>query len=533
MNEIDRGFEGVLQACSRDTDPIFFDCPPHFFPNEDGSYTIYEIKNGILTKETCDIPDDPPTMNFKRVVEIEDRVISGSFDESMRSQLYYFNDHIAQLAANYFSTIVLHIKLVFGINEEAINNDSDKNSVSEDDDKNIFVLLNGSTVITLEYQVNAHVSRPEITSLVEKVMSSNKNSSIQESVSNQNKDQNPIVIENRKVKKRNKAYYASDSLSVIDSEYESNEEEEEDKSKKEDGCHSEYSAQDFIGQYNPDSQIIAAIDYEINREIDHTYCITNAVDCGPPKYHINRIVVALYNLHLKFPNFGDSELYYQLKLRFPHPNEKVPCCVQCYHIYMASDRVCRACKKSAALTFELPPQPFQPLVATELNKRGKMPINSTTIQKNDPHSFFLNIVQSPYKDPVFLIPEPQKTGAGKKKNSSIKVKKRSSYSNSRCSTSYSSNKRESTPSWVTRLAGDDPDAASNFSRRGTRTLCMSSLMKYRAANMNDLPYYLTPVGYSESLAPNKYYRPPFDIAKLDPKRKRKLHVLPKKTEDDD
>lgn len=279
----------------------------------------------------------------------------------------------------------------------------------------------------------------------------------------------------------------------------------------------------------PYSQIKNAIEYELNREIDYSNCITNSPECGTPKYKIKRIVVAMYNLHSLFPNYGDSELYDQLKLKATHLNEKVPCCVQCYHLYMAAERVCRACRQPYQLTFDLCPKPFQPLVATELNKRGKMPLNSTVQTKNEPHSFVLNIVNSPYKDPAFLIPEPKGVSAKNRKSSTTNIRQRNSYSCSRCSSSYSSTKRDSTPHWVSRLAGDESDTSSSYlnSRSGMRNLYTSSISKYRAANSNDLPYYLTPIGYSEALAPDNYYMPPFDIAKIDPKRKRRLHIQKK------
>lgn len=524
MNEVDRGFKGILLACSCDPDPIFFDCPPRCFQNSDMSYTIYEIKNGYLKTEKTYIPIDPPSINNEKYVEIEDRVVSGSFDESMTSQLLYINDHISQLVANYFNTIVVRLKLIFGINEDVINknNNADEGSINEEeeDENSIFVLLDGSTVITLESQTNTQIARPEIRTLVEKVLQSN-NSNIQET----NQETAQIIIDKNKKSKKHlhkKSYYASDSLSFT--EKENSEEDQTD-----DYMHNEQSVSESVHYCNPDSQIIYAIDYELNRQIDYTHCITNSPQCGPIKYQIKRIVVALYNLHSLFPNYGDSELYYQIKLKAPHLTEKVPCCVQCYHLYLAAERVCRACKQSYPLTFDLPPQPFQPLVATELNKRGKMPLNSTTLQKNEPHSFILNIINSPYKDPAFIIPEPKGIVSGKRKNSAINARNRNSYSSSRCSTSYSSTKRESTPSWVSRLAGDDSDASSFLnSRSGMRNLYNSSISKYRAANANDLPYYLTPIGYSETLAPDNYYRPPFDIAKIDPKRKRKLHVQKKK-----
>lgn len=527
MNEVDRGFEGILLACSRDPDPIFFDCPPRCFPNSDGTYTIYEIKNGVFKTDKCVVPIEPPSITNEKIVEIEDRVISGSIDESMTSQILYISDHIAQLTANYFKTIVVHIKLIFGINENETNSNSETDSTNEEDVNNPFVILDGSTVVTLKSQTNAQISRPEISSLVAKVMSSNKNSNNQEVAPEQTKI---IIDENRKNKKHihKRSYYASDSLSVTEKD-----ESEEDIDEKE-KTQNEQSDYDSVRYFNPDSQILYAIDNELNREIDYSSCITNSPQCGPPKYQIKRIVVALYNLHSLFPHYGDSELYYQIKLKAPHLTEKVPCCVQCYHLYLAAERVCRACKQSYPLTFDLQPKPFQPLVATELKKRGKMPLNSTTLQKNEPHSFILNIINSPYKEPAFLIPEPQKIANGKKKNSTMNMRKRTSYSSySRCSSSYSTNKRESTPSWVSRLTGDDSDSSSYLnSRGGMRNMYISSLTRYKAANVNDLPYYLTPVGYSETLAPDNYGRPPFDIAKLDPKRKRKIHIQKKKNTSD-
>ncbi|OHT06945.1 hypothetical protein TRFO_24906 [Tritrichomonas foetus] len=417
--EIDRGFEGILLACA-DAEDIPFECIPQCFSNDDGTYDIFEIKNGTFLKRVSTKLDNTPDPKYEQIVEIDDNTITGDVDESTQGTLNYFNDYIADHVANYFDTIVVRVKLVFGVID------------------NIFYLLDESKVITNSSPVSSG------------------------------------IFKQTEESKSSRADYSTDA--------------------------------------NYESEIYNSIDDELNREIDWSQCVSMSNDCGRPTYRIKRTIAALYRMHLMYPDVSDLELYYQIKLRIHHVNEEVPCCVQCYHLFMAVERVCRSEKKPGQLKFELKPRPFQPLVQSELQRLKKKPIDSITQSKNDPYCFVLNLTNSPYRGPMLMKPAPPKPDRGKK----------------RAQTVARGMMRQSLPKWVSRMTGDDFDRFSRY--KGQKFA--ESVWRYRGCNIGDLPYFQTPIGYSEALAPKKYLNAPFDVTILDPKNKRKLHRKYKLDDDD-
>lgn len=487
MIEIDRGFQGIIVACSLDTQPIFFDCGPVCFPNKTGLYTIYEIKDGTFTKHHSDKPLNPQSNNFKNIIEIENRTIKGNCDSLMAHQLLYINDHIANLVSKYFNTVVIRLKLVFAINNTDFFNHSDQNiqfdrEEEEDDEKNIFVLLEGSTVVTSE-KLNSNLSSRPSSNYASRSINIDNHS--QES-SEQNK-KTPRSDTSQQIQKSKKENQPEVIIDISD--IESEEQQPEDDT--------------FY-------QIIIAIDNELQRDIDKSRCISGSNNCGPPNFRVKRLTVAFNNLHQLFPYIEVKELRDQIKLRMPHLNEDAFCCIQCYHYYLAFERCYRASKRPDVIRFERRPQLFQPLVKSELCKLAKMPIDSISETKNQAHSFALNIIDSPYHGSVFKIPKPPKA-KNKKKNIKVQRNSQSSLSNSRPKTSV--------PKWVARLTSDEFDvSARKFATRSS----LSSLRKYRGADYASVPYYQTPVGYSEFEAPVNYYPMPFDRSKLESDEKRKM-----------
>ena len=136
-------------------------------------------------------------------------------------------------------------------------------------------------------------------------------------------------------------------------------------------------------------------------------CCTNASSCGPPRYKVKKIIVVLFRLESEFPRFGEKELWSMILRQMPNPEQEVVCCVQCYHCYHAAD-VIHLCAEMPQLSFELPPRPFQPLVPAERSAMKKMPIGAVAKDSYAPHSYVLNIVNSPYNDTTFhgLVPLP-------------------------------------------------------------------------------------------------------------------------------
>jgi hypothetical protein len=223
-------------------------------------------------------------------------------------------------------------------------------------------------------------------------------------------------------------------------------------------------------------------------------CCTRAADCGPPKYKIGKLSVVLYRLSQAFPTVGERLLYEMVTNRIEDATEETVCCVRCYHSYVASDRLFECALRPEAITFERPPQPFQPLVAVELNARDKRPLTSTVAGANAAHRYLLNIVQSPYgRAPWALAAVPKQ-----------EVRKREPVS--------------AVPKWAERLCRPMP---LNWPQRKMRT----SFSGFEVPPpVEQKPPFQPGVTFSLELAPRLYKAMPFNLAMIDPKRKEKLHA---------
>ena len=162
-------------------------------------------------------------------------------------------------------------------------------------------------------------------------------------------------------------------------------------------------------------------------------------------------------------------------------------------------------KQQEGISFDLEPRPFQPIVQSEKQKFGKRSIDTNT--KKEPNSFVLNIINSPYLDPIYMKPPPSKPDRSKTR----------SHAASR------SIDRSSQTQNVNRLNGDE---ISRYERYRCQRMSASAL-QFSRYKRKRVPYFLTPVGYSESLLHNNYYPMPFDISLLDPKQKILMHAKKK------
>jgi hypothetical protein len=239
---------------------------------------------------------------------------------------------------------------------------------------------------------------------------------------------------------------------------------------------------------------------QIQRELEsfstkRNVCCTNSQDCGPPKYKIAKLSVVLYRIDQRFPTAGERLLYQMVKSRISDPKEETVCCVRCYYVYAASDRIFECALRPDPLTFELPPQPFQPLVESEFQQRDKLPIISTVARANEPHRYALSLVESPYSRPPWLVAAPPHPSPPKR---SIAIH---------------------VPRWAKRLC-PNPGTTHKEARRPRTTQGSYEI----PPPVDPIPVFLPAVTYSEGLATQLYGRAPFNVGFVDPRRRATLHT---------
>jgi hypothetical protein len=204
--------------------------------------------------------------------------------------------------------------------------------------------------------------------------------------------------------------------------------------------------------------------------------------------------VILYRMDQTFPAAGERLLYQMVSNRIGDFDEETVCCVRCYHTYVASDRIFECALRPDALRFELKPQPFQPLVDSELIARDKRPLTSTIRSANAAHRYLLNIVESPYQRPLWTTAAPPKPG------------------------SRTRPPPETVPTWAERLSHPVP---LHWPRRRPWTRYSGYAIPPRVELPQPFP---APVTFSQSLAGRLYTGRPFDLTKIDPKRKLAMHA---------
>jgi hypothetical protein len=127
-------------------------------------------------------------------------------------------------------------------------------------------------------------------------------------------------------------------------------------------------------------------------------------------------------------------------------------------------------------------------------KKHKFPVASTDSRTNNPYSFVINLVQTPYDDSPFPPLDPLKP---EKRPGIPPISK-------------------SLPRWASRLSGLEPRATSAGSSAKASAFPV-------ALRPDRTPYYRPATSFSLSLADRSYAAPPFDIGMLDAKRKNGLH----------
>jgi hypothetical protein len=70
---------------------------------------------------------------------------------------------------------------------------------------------------------------------------------------------------------------------------------------------------------------------------------------------------------------------------------------------MASNKIFECGRRAETVEFEMEPRSFQSLEYTERMrlKKERLPLSSTDSRANDPYSFVINLVQTPYEDDPF------------------------------------------------------------------------------------------------------------------------------------
>jgi hypothetical protein len=225
---------------------------------------------------------------------------------------------------------------------------------------------------------------------------------------------------------------------------------------------------------------------------DRRTCCTNAETCGPPAYKIRKASVVIYRLGQKFPGVDSLLLHRMVKTRVPAARPDTVCCVTCYHMFMASDRISQCAKVPPALEFELHPRPFQPLNSPERFQRAKLPIRSTVRNANAPHRYALNLLNSPYSKFIRAISPPAASRqAGAARHTSM-------------------------PKWVNRLLGPGPVQIRPYG--GCSKKWVAATFPIPPA-IGPIKHYPPRTPWSECLAPFVYRLPPFDVQRLGPRRR--------------
>jgi hypothetical protein len=243
--------------------------------------------------------------------------------------------------------------------------------------------------------------------------------------------------------------------------------------------------------------------FEILGEIsgNRSTCCSNSSSCGPPVFLIEKYLVVLFKMNTEFPGVGDAILYRMIRSRIDSMYDQVPCCVPCFHMYLAAKRICDASRKGSPLKSDLPVQTFQPLLESEVVNRGKRPLACTTTYPAEPYSFALNVVESPYVEspkPVFV----PSTSALRERDAR----------------KYKASQRVSMPKWVNRLISRD---LSPQRRDKSKMKLRSSGMVFAlppVAKWEDLPMHEPSRPLSQILAERVYTEPTVDYPRVEGRR---------------
>lgn len=241
--------------------------------------------------------------------------------------------------------------------------------------------------------------------------------------------------------------------------------------------------------------IIAAIDEDISEPVAMNKCVSGTKKCGPVKYKFPRIIVTFYRVRAKFKSINDDVLYRMIENRMEDPAEQVAVCLHCHKMYLAAMRIWECSLIDFPECFDLEPRTFQPVVDAELEAKRDMPVG-ISFQSADPHSFALNVLSSPYKKPVPLpMKEPPLPERRQRPNTSTGPRQ----------------------SWCERLSAVPPV------RTARTELRVSKCLKAKNEPAQKLQEFQAAVTFSEKKAKRCYGSAPFDITKLEARRKKTLH----------
>jgi hypothetical protein len=168
-------------------------------------------------------------------------------------------------------------------------------------------------------------------------------------------------------------------------------------------------------------------------------------------------------------------------------------------MYLACARILQVSYIKIPANYGLDPLPFQPVVEQELEVKKTLPVGISP-QMGLPHSFALNIMESPYKRKVpYGVPEPAPPPTPRKK---VPIGQ--------------------APTWSARLSAVPP-----LPIEGGLFQVSQGIDRPEASPKLGTKYG-QPIPKSQRLAKSCYETAPFDIKMLDPTRKKNLHRTPRR-----
>jgi hypothetical protein len=170
----------------------------------------------------------------------------------------------------------------------------------------------------------------------------------------------------------------------------------------------------------------------------------------------------------------------------------------CYELLLATSRIWECSTIRVPKNFGLEPRPFQSLSEAELKAKERLPVGIST-GVAEAHCFSLNIMHSPYKEGTIIPRKPEM----------LKYERRKSDNSAK-------------GGWVERLSAVPPW---EYERQNIREISLE-MQKQERVSLK-LPEYEAGAPYSQRKAKECYDKVPFDLGRLDYRRKRNWHKDPK------
>jgi hypothetical protein len=247
----------------------------------------------------------------------------------------------------------------------------------------------------------------------------------------------------------------------------------------------------------PLTEIYAAIDEHLDVMPPETSCVFQSPSCQPAHFKFPYVFVIFYLIRDQFPSVRDDALFHIIGTRMNTSEQQCLVCMVCYELLLAASRIWECSTIRIPKNFGLEPKPFQGLSEAELKVKEQYPVGISTAVA-EPHSFSLNIMHSPYKGGTIVPKKPE----------NLKYERKRLDNSAR-------------GGWVERLSAVPPreyphknsDQISSEMQRGEKVVVR-------------LPEYEPGTPFSQRKAKGCYEGMPFDITRLDYRRKKKWHKDP-------